>query len=178
MLSDGSGAQPAVDFSALDNRELRRTIRPGGDTATLTVADCVPFFLEPNPLLWERWCSGLPALQLNPPSLVGPAADFVMLVSTVRAAGENAVVADGDAAEPSTRFFRLADSEGRMPRRLSEEEDLVREAELLVPVEFDFGAVTLVGVANDRVRSEMRSLLEEHGLSHKVSVYPPWFQPS
>ena len=65
-----------------------------------------------------------------------------------------------------------------MPNRLHEEEDAMREAELLVPREFLFDAFTLIGVANDKVRSEMRTLLLDHGYSQKVSVYPPWFQPT
>jgi hypothetical protein len=36
--------------------------------------------------------------------------------------------------------------------------------------------VTLIGVANDRVRDEVRGMLKSSAHSPKVSVYPPWFQ--
>lgn len=178
MLSDAGGATPVVDISAPDNRELRREVRAGSEPESATVAAHVPFFLVPNAFLWERMRDSEADLRLSDAAGATPASDFVMLVSTVRAAGDLAVVADGDAADPSTRFSSLAESDGRMPRRLHDEEHAVFDAEFLVPGEFPFAAITLVGVANDKVRSEVRSLLAEHGFSQKVSVYPPWFQPS
>lgn len=173
VLSDAAGAAPAVDISAADNRELRREVLAGAEP----VSAHVPFFLAPNAILWDGMRSGEADYRLVDGVRGTPASDFVMLVSTVRAAGDGAVVADGDAADPATRFSSLADLGGRMPRRLHDEEDALRSAEFLVPGEFPFAAMTLVGVANDRVRTEVRSLLEAHGFAQKVSVYPPWFQP-
>ncbi len=166
-----------MDISSADNRELRREVRAGSERAA-PVSAFVPFFLVPNASLWERIRDSESDLRLAETVHTMPAADFVILVSTVRAAGESAVVADGDAADPATRFSELAESGGRMPRRLHEEEHVVFDAEFLVPESFAFDAVTLVGVANDKVRSDVRALLNEHGYTQKVSVYPPWFQPS
>jgi ssDNA thymidine ADP-ribosyltransferase, DarT len=176
VLAEGAGAAPEVDISAVDNRELRREVRAGEGAEA--VAGFVPFFLVPNALLWERMRDSEADYRLAEAAHSIPAADFVVLVSTVRAAGDGAVLADGDAADPATRFSLIAESAGRMPRRLYDEEDAMREAEFLVPREFPVSAVTLVGVANDKVRGQVRELLTSHGFSQKVSVYPPWFQPS
>ncbi len=178
LLSEEAGAAPVVDISAADNRELRREVRVGVGESTATVASYVPFFLAPNAFLWDRLRDSETDIRLAPETHTTPASDFVLFVSTVRGAGDLAVVADGDAADPTTRFFPIAESAGQMPRRLTDEEDAVRDAELLVPNEFPFTAVTLIGVANDKVRVEVRAALAEHGFHQKVSVYPPWFLPS
>lgn len=172
VLSEAAGASPVVDISAADNRELRREVLAGSDP----VAAYVPFFLVPNSVFWDGVRNGEADYRLADGMRSTPASDFVMLVSTVRAAGEDVVVADGDAADPTTRFSSLTELGGRMPRRLHDEEDALRSAELLVLDEFSFDAISLVGVANDKVRSEVRVLLDEHGYAQKVSVYPPWFQ--
>ncbi len=172
ILSDAAGADPVVDISASDHRELRREASAG----SAPVAAFVPFFLAPNAILWDGLRGGEADHRLAETARSTPASEFVMLVSSARAGGKSAVVADGEAVDPTTRFSSLAELHGRMPRRLYDEEDALRSAEFLVPGEFPFDAVTLVGVANDKVRSEVRALLGEHGFAQKVSVYPPWFQ--
>lgn len=172
LLSEAAGAAPLVDISAEDNRELRREASTGRGP----VAAFVPFFLAPNAIQWEGVCGGEPDHRLAERPRFPPASEFVMLVSTVLAGGKDALVADGDAADPATRFSSLAELRGRMPRALGDEEDVLRSAEFLVPGELPFSAVTLLGVANDKVRAEVRTLLAEHGFAQKVSVYPPWFQ--
>ncbi|MES1211928.1 MAG: hypothetical protein ABUT11_00115, partial [Leifsonia sp.] len=58
---------------------------------------------------------------------------------------------------------------------------------LLAPPPVPFSAITLVGVANEPVRDQVRQLLADAGVGHasngrsegaapKVAVYPPWFQ--
>lgn len=172
VLSDAAGAVPAVDISTSDNRELRREVAVG----SVTVASFVPFFLVPDANLWEGIRLGEPDYRLDDAVRRTPAADFVLLVSTAGAGGDNSVIADGDAADPATRFSPLSELGGRMPRRLYDEEDALRVAEFLVPEQFEFSAVTLVGVANDKVRATVREQLTAHGYAQKVSVYPPWFQ--
>jgi hypothetical protein len=39
-------------------------------------------------------------------------------------------------------------------------------------------SVTLIGVANDKVRQSVRDLLAGSSFTPKISVYPPWFQQS
>lgn len=172
VFSDAAGAKPVVDISTAENRELRREVAVGATS----VASFVPFFLVPDANLWEGIRRGEADYRLNDAVRRSHASDFVLLVSTARAGGDKSVIADGDAADPATLFSALSELKGRMPRRLYDEEDALRVAEFLVPEQFEFSAVTLVGVANDKVRSTVRELLSAHGYAQKVSVYPPWFQ--
>ena len=36
--------------------------------------------------------------------------------------------------------------------------------------------ISLIGVANDKVRQIVRAILSPSGFATKVAVYPPWFQ--
>ena len=56
--------------------------------------------------------------------------------------------------------------------------DAILKAELLVPGEVPFGLVTLIGVANDRVRDAVKPILAAANHKPKVAVYPPWFHPT
>jgi hypothetical protein len=60
--------------------------------------------------------------------------------------------------------------------RTSANEDRLPEAELLVSASLPLEAVTLVGVQNDKVRTEVREILGNSSFDPKVAVYPPWFQ--
>lgn len=172
ILADAAGASPVVDISSADNRQLRREVSAG----PAPVATYVPFFLAADAILWEGMRSGVANYRLSEDAHSIPASEFVMLVGSVRGAGDDAVITDGDAADPATEFSSPDMLGGRMPRRFFEEEDSVRSAEFLVPNAFPFSSVTLVGVANDKVRSHVRELIATHGFTQKVSVYPPWFQ--
>lgn len=174
ILSDVAGANPVVDISTADNRELRREVSAGSKP----VAAFVPFFLAADAVLWEDLCTGVASHQLSEDSQRIPASEFVVLVGSMGAAGEDAVIADGDAADPATQFSSPDMLGGRMPRRFFEEEDSLRYAEVLVPDAFPFESVTLIGVANDKVRTRVRELISAQGYGQKVSVYPPWFQRS
>lgn len=172
ILSDAAGAKPVIDISSPENRELRRETIAGA----APVASFVPFFLAADAILWEDMRGGTPDYRLSKDARSIPAAEFVMLVGSLHGAGADAVIAEGDAADSATRFSAPDTLGGRMPRRFYEEEDSVRSAEFLVPHAFPFSSVTLVGVANDKVRTKVRELIGAHGFTQKVSVYPPWFQ--
>lgn len=172
ILSDAGGAQPVLDISSPDNRELRR----GVSTGSATVAAYVPFFLSTDAILWEELRSGTINSRLSHDSQSLPASEFVILVGSVRAAGLDSVIAGGDAADPATEFSSPDSLGGRMPRRFFEEEDSLRSAEFLVLNGFPIESVSLIGVANDKVRARVRELITAHGFAHKISVYPPWFQ--
>lgn len=172
ILSDAAGAQPMLDISSDDNRELRRELSAG----PATVAAYVPFFLSTDAILWEELRSGSANYRLSEDSQNIPASEFVILVGSVRAAGADAVIADGDAADPATEFSSPDLLGGRMPRRFFEEEDSLRSAEFLVLNAFPIESVSLISVANDKVRARVRELVGAHGFAHKISVYPPWFQ--
>ncbi len=171
LLAD---ATPAVDISAAHTRELRRGTDIG---AGESVARFVPFFLTPNSTVWEGMRSGDEDDRLAPEALEAEAYDFVMLVSTIGTAAEGeTVVADGDAAGSLTRFAATKDASERMLRRLHDDEDSIIAAEFLVRETFPFESVTLIGVANDRARATVKTILQSSAYRPKVAVYPPWFQ--
>jgi hypothetical protein len=174
--------RPKVDLSSPETRESRRATAVSG-LGSANVAEFVPFFLVPNSTMWEDIRSGSSDPRLSTDGRGASAADFVLLVSTVKHVAEQTedgaiVVTDGDAAHVLTRFAASTESSERMLRRLRTDDnaETIVEAELLVKDRFPFELVTLVGVANDRVRDEVRGILKSSEHSPKVSVYPPWFQ--
>lgn len=186
--SDALEARPTVDVSAADIRETRRAVALPGE-ADLVIADYVPFFLSPNASVWDaiRARSGDPRLVLNAHG--SDAYDFVIFVSTVKKVVDAhaptndefpaaVAVADGDAAGASTRVVSTSEGVERMLVRLRSDPgaDTLLSAELLVQESFPLELVTLVGVANDRVRDAVREILRASTYRLKVAVYPPWFQ--
>jgi hypothetical protein len=175
-------SRPTVDLSSSETRESRRATAVSG-LGSANVAEFVPFFLVPNSTMWEDIRSDSHDPRLSSDASGAIAADFVLLVSTVNHAAEHTVdgeivVTDGDAAHVLTRFAASTESSERMLRRLRADDnaETIVEAELLVKDSFPFELVTLVGVANDRMRDEVRAILKSSEHSPKVSVYPPWFQ--
>lgn len=165
---------PEVDVSSELTRELRRTAEtaPGR-----SVADHVPFFLAPNATLWNDLRAGAADGTRWSASARGAAStDFLFLVSTMKELGDDSVIADGDAAGSNTRFASGELMDG-MIRRLHTDDEARIRAEALVPESFEFEAVQLIGVANDRIRDTVKAKLEAAGFATKVAVYPPWFQP-
>jgi hypothetical protein len=203
--SDAWAARPAVDISSAPNREARRAALVSG-TDGRAVAGFVPFFLSPNATLWDSIITSTDDPRLSRDAQRSEVFDFVILVSTVRkvidaqagagATGAGApglgaqalgtltlgivAVADGDAAGTLTRFGATPESSERVLRRLRAEKDAlaILESELLVEEAFPFELVTLVGVANDKVRDVVRGILASSGHRPKVAVYPPWFHAS
>lgn len=171
-MSELDGARPKVDISTPENRLRRRNTRIDSEP----VASFVPFFLLPNARMWEAMRSASPDDRLDKAARALPASDFIMLVSSARSGGGGAIVANGDAADPETTFGPVSELGGRMPRLRFDDEDALGDAEFLIPHELQFSAIALIGVANDKVRIRVRSLLESRGFVTKVSVYPPWFQ--
>ena len=193
VLADGGGAaqpRPAVDISSPANREARRGMRVAGE-AEPPVAGYVPFFLSPDAGVWESIRSQSPDPRLSNEAYQHSAYDYVILVSTVKkafgepsegAGGASVIVANGDATGTFTRFGIDRDAGEHMLRalRAGEESEAMRAAELLVRESFPIEQISLIGVANDKVRTAVRALLAGSGTRHvpKVVVYPPWFQPA
>ncbi|MEC5184789.1 hypothetical protein RCH12_002259 [Cryobacterium sp. MP_3.1] len=194
LLADTSADwtdRPVVDISSPENRSARRDVRVSG-ADSLAVADHVPFFLSPNALVWENIRAQSLDPRLSDDAHDAAAYDFVILVSTVKkvldaqvdaAADPTAshfAVTDGDAAFTATRFGATAESADRMLQTLRADldSDAILKAELLVPGEVPFGLITLIGVANDRVRDAVKPILATLSHKPKVAVYPPWFHPT
>ncbi len=191
LLADTSEAwtaRPTVDISSEPNRNARRSALVAGD-GSASVAGYVPFFLSPNARLWDGLLTGTADPRLSTDAHTAEVFDFVILVSTVkklrdaRAAADDAAAAaavavtDGDAAGALTRIGATPDASDSLLRRLraDAESDAILRAELLVAETFPFALVTLVGVANDKVRDEVRGILAVSAHKPKVAVYPPWF---
>ncbi|WP_166788673.1 DarT ssDNA thymidine ADP-ribosyltransferase family protein [Cryobacterium sp. HLT2-28] len=196
LLADTSEAwttRPVVDISSAPNRDARRTALVSGDGSS-SVAGYVPFFLSPNARLWDGLLTGTTDPRLSADAHTAEIFDFVILVSTVKklrdaqAAAEDAAdasgasdaavaVTDGDAAGALTRISATPETSDSLLRRLraDAESDGILRAELLVAETFPFDLVTLVGVANDKVRDEVRGILAASTHKPKVAVYPPWF---
>ncbi|MEX1077915.1 MAG: DUF4433 domain-containing protein [Homoserinimonas sp.] len=172
LLSDTHGAQPTVDISSADNRQERRGVTVDG----APVAGFVPFFVSPDSALWRDIRSSVPDPRLAPTVRETTPAEYVVLVTTIGKAGrDNSVVATGDAADAGTRFAATPELATRELGRMRGDEDRLGRAELLVHERLPFDAVTLIGVANDRARNEVRDILAGSEFTTKVSVYPPWF---
>lgn len=169
-------ARPPVDISSPSNREVRRATPIVGEESA-SVADYVPFFLSPDASLWEgiRAGSGDPRFSAAVQELA--ASEFVILVSTVGAQTGDVVVTDGDAADPRSRFGSTTETWERMLRRIlaDQESDAVLRAEFLVRDAVPFETVSVIGVANDRVRDTVREALGSSTFSPRIAVHPPWF---
>jgi ssDNA thymidine ADP-ribosyltransferase, DarT len=182
-----AGAEPTLDLSPAQLRDERRQIPIPGVSGSLgtdaTLADFVPFFLSPDAALWQSLRAGLDHPRLSPGARAADPLEFVFLVSTVRhvvAVDRAFVIADRNVEGATTRFATTREDAERMLYRLRADADgsQLVEAELLVAEALPFESVTLVGVANDRVRQSVRDLLAGSDFTPKISVYPPWFQTS
>ena len=177
------GANPAVDIAAPALREYRRTAPAPGGLGVL--ADYVPFFLSVDAPLWEAVRGGVADPRLAEDEVRRPAADHVILVSSVAAAvgartdlpGE-VVATDADAAAGTG--LAASDWAGveRMLVRLTrlDEGAGLRPAELHIRGQVPLERFALIAVGNDRVRDRVRQALRAVGATTRVAVYPPWFQ--
>ncbi len=177
-----AGARGVVELSPEELRaERTAVIVPGGSARPL--GDYVPFFLSPDADLWQSLRAGIPHPRLSLDARQAETTDFVFVVSNVRqvvAAGGDYVNADDNAEDVTTRFATTREDADRMLFRLRNDADAwsPRNAELLVADRFPLESVTLIGVGNDKVRAAVREILNGSDFTPKLSVYPPWFQPT
>lgn len=192
-----AGVRDARRAKTVDERELSDEIGPR------VVADYVPFYLSPNAHVWNSIRAGHDDPRLTLEALGYAASEFVLLVSTVKHAFDTAAaqaaavtgvdiadaadgalggyaVADGDAVGLLTNFAVTRVAAERMLSKLrsDDESDSILGAEVLVADTFPFEQISLIGVANDKVRATVRDSLADAGHKTKVAVYPPWFQAS
>lgn len=193
LLADASeawGIRPSVDISSTSNREARRRTYVAGQH-NASIAHFVPFFLSPDATLWESIRSGDSDSRLSSDAHAAAINDFVVLVTTVRAASDAAhgteepgradfVVTDGDAAGGLTRIAATPESADRMLRKLAADEDTsaLREAEVLVAEALPFEQISVIGVATLNVRETVKQMVADAGYRTKVAAYTPWFQTS
>jgi hypothetical protein len=183
ILDEGAlvaGAVPTLELSPAGLRDERAEITlPGSGDRSL--GSFVPFFLSPETSIWQSLRAGRDHPRLSPSARSADAFEFVFLVSTVRhivTSEAPFLLADGNVEGDLTRFAATREEAERMLYRLrAESEDTaLHNAEFLVEGRLPLESVTLVGVANDKVRQSVRELLAGSDFTPKISVYPPWFQ--
>ncbi|WP_166870696.1 DarT ssDNA thymidine ADP-ribosyltransferase family protein [Salinibacterium sp. ZJ450] len=174
--SESIAARPVVDISSAETREARRAAQVTGIVdGDDSVANYVPFFVTPDAALWLDMRSDAIDPRLAADTRNRSASEFLVLVSTVeKAEPTSTVIARGDAADPRTELATTPAARARELRNMIDDDDALADAELLVREQFPFESITLIGVANEKVRDEVRGILRAKG--PKVAVYPPWFQ--
>lgn len=180
ILSDGAvraNTAPTIDISASDTRAARRQTLVAGE-GSAAVSSFVPFFLAPDSKVWRDIRDRVIDPRLTPAVRDYDLAEFIMLVTTVDAVGPDVVFADGDAADPVTRFAAGAESRERMMRRLLADDEALDASEALVPAEVPFERISLIGVAHEPARDAVRELLRRATFEPRVAVHPPWFARS
>jgi hypothetical protein len=60
--------------------------------------------------------------------------------------------------------------------RAESDDTALHNAEFLVAARLPLESVSLIGVANDKVRQSVRDVMAGSDFTPKISVYPPWFQ--
>lgn len=184
LLADTADAQPVVDIAAPEAREFRRAAVVDGTDAV--VADYVPFLLTTDAHVWDAVRTASPDPRLLPEAVERPAADYVILVSSVGVAlgaladvPGTVALSDADAAVPGARTAAEWPAVERMLRGLARDDDgaSLASAEFLVRELLPIERVSVIAVSNDRVRDRVRSALAAVGVRARVAVYPPWFLP-
>jgi hypothetical protein len=167
-------ATPEVDVSSPLAREMRRSapLASGG-----VVADRVPVYLSPEAERWREVRDGASGTHWSDAARAASPTEFVILVADAKSAGDDVVLADADAAAPSTRFAHGFEAGTQQLRRMRSADPTYVEAELLAPGPFPFDRIALIGVPHEPLRDRVRGILREvGGHAPKVAVYPPWFQ--
>jgi hypothetical protein len=175
-----TGAAANLELSPADLREERAEIELPG-TGELRLTDFVPFFLSPEAELWQELRAGRDHPRLSTAAQRADSFDFVFLVSTVRhvvASESTFVLTDANAEGNATRFATTREDAERMLYRLraAADDTELHNAEFLVAGRLPLESISLIGVANDKVRQSVRDLLAGSDFTPKISVYPPWFQ--
>ena len=177
ILADGAlraGASPELDVSS----EPTRARRAAAVVAGRPVSEQVPFALSPLSSTWESLRAGAVDGRWSAEARAARATDFVVFVVPVPDLGGDFTVTDRDAGDPEARVGEGREDAAALVRRASLTDPDLLDAELLVPERVDLSVVTLVGVANESVRDQIKQALADAGGPRpRVAVYPPWFRP-
>ncbi|CAN5139392.1 hypothetical protein BH11ACT3_BH11ACT3_17950 [soil metagenome] len=173
-------ATPAVDVSSALTRELRSATPLAGGAP---VSAHVPFYLSPNASRWDELRSGAVGAHWSDAARAAKPAEFVVLATAADAIGVDVIVADGDATSHETRFAYGEPAAMPFLRRVRGDDPDFLEPEVLGPSVVAFDVIATIGVANERVRDQVKVILAGHvndmnGAAPKVAVYPPWFVPT
>ncbi|GAB3616978.1 hypothetical protein GCM10027416_15350 [Okibacterium endophyticum] len=185
LLADADlagGGLRRVDISSSAQRDRRRQVLVAGHP----VSAYVPFFLTPDADTWTNLRIGSRDSRLSPAAYEFPPSDYVVFVTTidrVRPLTREKIpvgfaVADDDSADDLARIETSETGVNRAFQRFDGDDgrERARVAEALVAESVPLGAVSLVGVANIRVRERVKDALTAAGQTTKVAAYTPWFE--
>jgi hypothetical protein len=166
-------AEPVVDVSSETTRELRQAADLADGT---TVSQHVAFYASPIAQRWQELRDGAQGPHWSDAAREAKPTEFVILAVSATKLGDEIIAADADAAAPATRFSHGKDDATNLLRRAKADDPELQAPEILVPHPVGFDSIALIGVANDRVRDQVRDMLSSAGgYAPKVAVYPPWF---
>ena len=179
ILADGklvAGSAPELDVSSTATRDRRADVTvPSG----ATVSEHVSFALSPHASTWDEVRTGADGEAWSDAARKTRATDYVVLVIPVTALPDELVVVDVDSSQAVARFGTGHEEGGSLVRRASLADPFLLEVEVLVPVSVDLEHVSLIGVPNDKMRDQVKTLLQAAGgVSPRIAIYPPWFRPT
>ncbi|AIV41083.1 MULTISPECIES: DarT ssDNA thymidine ADP-ribosyltransferase family protein [unclassified Curtobacterium] len=168
-------AAPVVDVSSAETRAARaEASAPDGGP----VSGHVPFTLSPDATRWDELRHGAEGTRWSDAARRTRATEYVVLVVPVSAFGASVIVADQDADADDVRFAVGPEAATNLIRRTDFTDPDMHGLELLAGPRVPFSSVAVIGVPNDRVRQQVKSLLAQHRVTGpRVAVFPPWFVP-
>ncbi|MGN6742562.1 MAG: DarT ssDNA thymidine ADP-ribosyltransferase family protein [Amnibacterium sp.] len=174
LKSIADGADPDVDVAAPLVRELRAAADVGDGTP---VDRFVPFSLSPDADRWAELRDGADGAAWSTAARLSSSTEYVMLVLPATAAGDDAVVAYGDASAPATTF--AIGEPARAVARATRDDPELATVEVLLPGPVPLSAVTLIGVPNEPMRARVRRMFDAvDATAPRIVVHPPWFTPA
>jgi len=168
-------ASPAVDVSAPATRAARaEATAPDG----APVSAHVTFSLSPDATRWDELRRGAEGERWSDAARRTRATEYVVLVVPMSAFGASVIVADQDAEAEDVRFAVGPAAATNLIRRTDFTDPEMHGLELLAGPRVPLSSVAVIGVPNDRVRQQVKTLLAEHRVTGpRVAVFPPWFVP-
>lgn len=168
-------ATPAVDVSSPATRAARADASaPDGGP----VSGHVTFSLSPDATRWDELRRGAEGERWSDAARRTRAVEYVVLVVPVSAFGASVIVADQDADAEDVRFAVGPAAATNLIRRTDFTDPEMHGLELLAGPRVPLSSVAVIGVPNDRVRQQVKTLLaEQGGRAPRVAVFPPWFVP-
>lgn len=168
-------ATPAVDVSSAETRTARAEAwAPDGGSVSAHVA----FTLSPDATRWDELRRGAEGARWSDAARRTRATEYVVLVVPASAFGASVIVADQDAENDDVRFAVGPEAATNLIRRTDFTDPEMHGLELLAGPRVPLSSVAVIGVPNDRVRQQVKTLLTEHGVTGpRVAVFPPWFVP-
>jgi hypothetical protein len=176
VINASTTATPDIDVSSPGTRARRaEATAPDGSS----IADHVPFTMTADASAWDDLRSGADGDRWSDAARRTRGTDYVVLVVPTTAFGASVILADRQADEPAARFAVGPDAATALLRRTDVTDPDMLGLELLAGPSVPFTSVAVIGVPNDRMRDDVRALLDDAGgHTPRVAIFPPWFRPA